>query len=137
MTTTTTRLIILNTVFSSAVAAAWQLGYVGFLFGGDKSMLSYVIAAVLASSLTATMLGKDGRIADAAAACAVLGFIGTLVGFLMGMTGVGDLSTTEGLIAAGNSLFSGMSTAFNSTLTGVIAGFWLCVVGMVVGVRAW
>ena len=135
----TPRLIILNTCWAALVVWASVLGYTQFVFNGDGSYVSYLIAGILTASVTATATGRNGRIQDAAAACTALGFLGTLVGITLGMSGV-DLSalgSSDGVIQAGTSLFSGMATAFCSTITGAIAAFWLCTVGMVVGVRAW
>lgn len=131
MTTTTTRLIILNTVGAAAAAAAWQLGYIGFLFGGDQSRVSFAIAAiVLLSAIAAFRTGK--HLLRAAWLCEVLGFVGTLVGITMGLSGA-DLTTMEGLIAAGNSLYVGMGTAFCSTLVGVAGMLWLWAAAQVRG----
>ncbi|MDW9650773.1 hypothetical protein GOB33_22055 [Sinorhizobium meliloti] len=135
----TARLIVLNTCWAALVVWAAFMGYVTFIFEGDKSYASYAIAAVLAASLIATLSGRDGRILDAVPACAVLGFMGTLIGITAGMSGAGldNLGSADAVIAAGNSLFSGMKTAFNSTITGATAALWLCTVGMVTGQRAW
>lgn len=139
MTNTTPKLIVLNVCWLAGVAWATAMGYTAFVFAGDGSYMSYVIAVVLALSLAATMAGRNGRILDAAPACAVLGFMGTLIGITAGMSGADltNLGSTESVIAAGNALFAGMKTAFNSTITGAFAALWLCTVGMVVGVRAW
>ena len=134
MTNTTTRLIILNTVFAAAVAAAWQLGYIGFLFGGDQSRVSFAIAAIVVLSAAAAF--RTGRhLLRAAWLCEVLGFVGTLVGITMGLSGA-DLSSTDGLIAAGNALYVGMGTAFCSTLVGVAGMLWLWAAAQVRGEEA-
>lgn len=130
--TTTTRLIILNTVFVAAVAAGFQLGYVQFLFNGDQSYASHTIAAIVLLSATAAF--RTGKhLLRAAWLCEVLGFVGTLVGITMGLSGA-DLTTMEGLIAAGNSLYVGMGTAFCSTLVGVAGMLWLWAAAQVRGV---
>lgn len=129
--TTTTRLIILNTVAASGVAAAWQLGYIGFLFGGDQSRVSFAIAAIVVLSAAAAFYtGK--HLLRAAWLCEVLGFVGTLVGITMGLSGA-DLTNIDGLIAAGNALYVGMGTAFCSTLVGVSGMLWLWAAAQVRG----
>lgn len=131
--TTTTRLIILNTVGAAAVAAAWKLGYIGFLFGGDQSRVSFAIAAIVV--LSAAVAFRTGKhLLRAAWLCEVLGFVGTLVGITMGLSGA-DLTTLDGLIAAGNSLYVGMGTAFCSTLVGVSGMLWLWAAAQVRGVE--
>lgn len=130
----TPRFIILNTCWLAALVAATLMGYTQFVFNGDGSYVSYVIAAILAASLIcATRTGR--HLTQAAWLCETLGFVGTLVGITIGLYGVdvGMLSTSDGVIAAGNSLFSGMATAFCSTITGALAMLWLWSVGKVVG----
>ncbi len=132
-TTTTTRLIALNTAFVAATVWAWHMGYVQFLFGGDKSYVSYLIAAIVAGGVAASFY-THRHLLRSAWLCEVLGFVGTLVGITAGLSGA-DLSTSEGLIAAGNSLYAGMGTAFCSTLVGVAGMLWLWAVAQVVGVQ--
>lgn len=138
MTNSTTlrspKLIILNTCWLAAFAAATALGYTRFVFEGDGSYVSYVIAAILVVSVVATIRTAK-HLMQSAWLCETLGFVGTLVGITIGLYGVdvGALQSSEGVIAAGNSLFSGMATAFCSTITGALAMLWLWSVRMVVG----
>lgn len=131
---TTARLIVLNTCWLSAVVWASVMGYTQFVFAGDGSYVSYGIAAILAGSLAGSFFTAS-HLKDAAWLCETLGFVGTLIGITIGLYGVdiGSLATSEGVIAAGNSLFSGMATAFCSTITGAIAMLWLWSVGKVTG----
>lgn len=130
----TPRLIILNTCWLAALAAATLLGYTGFVFAGDGSYVSYVVAAILAASIIATFAGRKEHLLHAAWLCETLGFIGTLIGITIGLAGVDvtSLSSTDGVVAAGNALFGGMSTAFCSTIAGAIAMLWLWSVSKVV-----
>lgn len=130
----TARLIILNTCWLAALLAATLLGYTAFVFNGDGSYVSYVIAVILAGSVGAANWRTE-HILPAAWLCETLGFVGTLIGITIGLAGVdvSALQSTEGVIAAGNALFGGMSTAFCSTITGAIAMLWLWSVGKVVG----
>ena len=131
----TPRLIILNTCWLAALAVATLLGYTAFVFEGDGSYVSYIVAAVLAASLIATFAGRKEHLLHAAWLCETLGFVGTLIGITIGLAGVDvtSLSSTEGVVAAGNALFGGMSTAFCSTIAGAIAMLWLWSVSKVVG----
>ena len=132
---TNPRLIILNTCWLAALLAATSLGYTAFVFNGDGSYVSYVIAAILAGSVVATFDGRREHILPAAWLCETLGFVGTLIGITIGLAGVdvSALQSTEGVIAAGNALFGGMATAFCSTITGAVAMLWLWSVSKVVG----
>lgn len=132
--TTTTRLIILNTCWLAALAAATALGYTAFVFQGDSSRVSFIIAAILAVSLVLAFRRND-HVLSAAWLCETLGFVGTLVGITIGLANVdiAALSSPEGIIAAGNSLFGGVATAFCSTITGAVAMLWLWSVSKVVG----
>ncbi|UYE95896.1 hypothetical protein KNLIENLN_00084 [Sinorhizobium phage NV1.1.1] len=129
------RLIILNTIFAAGVVTATMLGHTQFVFNGDGSYVSYLIAAILFASLAAAFAGRRSHLPQAAWLCETLGFVGTLVGITIGLAGVdvGSLQSAEGVIAAGNSLFGGMATAFCSTITGALAMLWLWAVGRVVG----
>lgn len=131
----TALLIILNTCWLAALTAATILGYTAFVFNGDGSYVSYVIAAILAGSVVATFTKRTEHILPAAWLCETLGFVGTLIGITIGLAGVdvSALQSTDGVIAAGNALFGGMSTAFCSTITGAVAMLWLWSVGKVVG----
>lgn len=133
------RIIIVSTVFAAALTWAGFHGYVQFILDGDKSFVSYGIAAILAASIVAAIAGRRAHIRDAAAACTALGFAGTLIGITVGLSGVdvGALTTPEGVIAAGTALFGGIATAFCSTITGAFAALWLACVGSAVGVSAW
>lgn len=132
---TTTRLIILNTCWLAALAAATLLGYTAFVFNGDGSYVSYIVAGILTLSVLATFSGRTEHILPAAWLCETLGFVGTLIGITIGLAGVdvATLQSTEGVIAAGNSLFGGMATAFCSTIAGAIAMLWLWSVAKAVG----
>lgn len=132
----TARLIILNVCWLAALLAATILGYTAFVFNGDGSYVSYVIAAILACSVIAAGWRTE-HLLSAAWLCETLGFVGTLVGITIGLANVdiGALSSAEGIIAAGNALFGGVSTAFCSTITGAVAMLWLWSISKVVGTK--
>jgi hypothetical protein len=127
------RLITLNVMAVAAVYWAWAMGYVQFAFGGDQSRMGYVIAVIVAASIAAAFAGRKAHLLRAAWLCETLGFTGTLIGITMGLSGAGDLSTTDGIIAAGNALYAGMATAFCSTLIGAAGMLWLWGVAQVMG----
>jgi hypothetical protein len=89
-------------------------------------------------SLGGVFTGRTAHLPQAAWLCETLGFVGTLVGITIGLANVdvAALSSPEGVIAAGNSLFSGVATAFCSTITGAVAMLWLWSTGKVVGVAS-
>ena len=81
----TARLIILNTCWLAALLAATILGYTAFVFNGDGSYVSYVVAAILAGSIVATFTKRKEHILPAAWLCETLGFVGTLIGITIGL----------------------------------------------------
>ena len=129
----TARLIILNVCWLAVIVWATFMGYVSFVFNGDGSYVSYLIAVILAVSLVAVFKGRSAHLQSAQWLCETLGFVGTLIGITVGLSGVGGLSTEAEVIAAGNALFSGVATAFCSTITGAVAMLWLWSVSKVVG----
>ena len=133
-TSPTARMIVVNTLWLAALVAATILGYTEFVFDGDESRVSYAIVLVLAVSLVALMRGHRAHVNQAAWLCETLGFVGTLIGITIGLSNVdvAALSSPEGVIAAGNSLFGGVATAFCSTIVGAFAMLWIWSVGRVV-----
>ena len=128
------RLIVLNVCWAALMAWAAAQGFVTFVFNGDGSYVSYGIAAILAGSLAAAFVGLTAHLKEASWLCETLGFVGTLIGITIGLSGVdvAALGSADGIIAAGNSLFAGMGTAFCSTIVGAVAMLWLWSVGKVV-----
>lgn len=130
--TTTARLLVLNVCWLAGVAWATAMGYTAFVFAGDKSLVSYLIAGLVAVSVV--MAFRTGKhLLRAAWLSEGLGFLGTLIGIMIGMSGGYDLSTVEGIINAGNALYSGVGTAFCSTIVGAIGMFWLWSIAQVRG----
>lgn len=122
--TKTARLIVLNVCWLSGAAWATAMGYTALMVSGDKSMMSYLIAILVAASIAASFwTGK--HLLRAAWLCSVLGFLGTLIGIMAGMAGGHDLTSTSGLLATGSDLFAGVGTAFSSTIVGTFGMIWL------------
>ncbi|TGV15845.1 hypothetical protein EN816_00920 [Mesorhizobium sp. M8A.F.Ca.ET.173.01.1.1] len=126
-----TRLAILNFGFACFVAWAWTLGYVQFVFTHDVSHISYLISAVFLWSIARVFRGKTDHLEEAEKQLTGLGFIGTLVGFILALSGLaaGSMDTAEGLMHIGTGLLSGVGVAFCASLVGVICAQWLGLLG--------
>jgi hypothetical protein len=125
------RLAILNFAFACFIAWAWALGYVGFVFTHDVSHISYLITAVFVWCVARMFWGKTDHLEEAEKQLTGLGFIGTLVGFILSLMGLSDgaLSTPDGLMHIGTGLLSGVGVAFCASLVGVICAQWIGLLG--------
>ena len=121
------RLAILNFGFACFLTWAWWLGYVGFVFTHDVSHISYLISAVFVWCVARVFWGKTDHLEEAEKQLTGLGFIGTLVGFILALSGVADgsMSTPDGLMHIGTGLLSGVGVAFCASLVGVVCAQWL------------
>ncbi|MBD9542967.1 hypothetical protein IB276_26330 [Ensifer sp. ENS04] len=118
------RLIILNTCWAALVVWAILAANAQFVFMSDKSYASFAIALiVIVSAASSFSTGKF--LFRAAWLCSALGFLGTLVGIMAGIAGGHDLTSAEGLIAAGANLYAGVGTAFSSTVVGTLGMLWV------------
>jgi hypothetical protein len=137
--TATSRLIVLNTVFAAALMWASVLGYVQFVFVGDKSGASYLVALTLAATIVAAFRGKTASLQDATMVCGALGLFGTFIGFASSMYGIdaAQMFSHDGLLDLAGRIVSGMPTALCSSIAGLVAGLWIGCMGWIVGVRAW
>ncbi len=127
----TLRLFVLNFAGLCAIAWAWWLGYVGFVFTHDVSRISYLITAVFVLCVARLFWGETDHLEEAEKQLTGLGFIGTLVGFILALIGVsgGSMDTPEGLMRIGTGLLSGVGVAFCASLVGVICAQWLGLLG--------
>ena len=125
------RLFVLNVGFLCFVAWAAWLGYVQFVFTHDVSHISYLISAVFVWCVARVFWGKTDHLEEAEKQLTGLGFIGTLVGFILALSGVSDgsMNTPEGLMRIGTGLLSGVGVAFCASLVGVICAQWLGLIG--------
>lgn len=132
------RFITINVMWLGFAIWAYGMGYLEFVFVADTTRISYIIALVLAVTLALAASGRTAHLKDAAWLAEFLGFAGTVIGFAMGMRGIdaGSLSTLEGLIGAGSSMFAGAGAAFCSTITGVFASLWIWSVEKAIAARA-
>ncbi len=146
------RLLILNFLGLAALSWAWNGGFVGMVFAADSSGICYAIAVLFALGMAsvfhrslkvshalndikqssgryrskvngAKFSAKGDHIGDIAQWLAMLGLIGTIVGFIMALHGLDtDALDPEKLIGQ---LIEGMGVAFYTTLAGSGAGLWL------------
>jgi hypothetical protein len=116
---------------SPAFSWAWWLGYVGFVFTHDVSHISYLISAVFVWCVARVFWGKTDHLEEAEKQLTGLGFIGTLVGFILALMPISDgsMSTPDGLDAYRHGLLSGVGVAFCASLVGVICAQWLGLLG--------
>lgn len=122
-----TRLFVLNVAFACFVIWSAWLGYVQFVFSHDISHLSYLITAVFVWCVARVFWGKTDHLEEAEKQLTGLGFIGTLVGFILALSGISDgsMSSPDGLMRIGTGLLSGVGVAFCASLVGVICAQWL------------
>lgn len=146
------RFIVFNACGAALLVWAWRLGYVGQVFEGDVSGLSYIITALFAAGLASTAwrvvavnaavndaarLGpppygdsglaiRNAHVADLPEWLTLLGLIGNVVGFLIAMHGadVSSLNTAEGTRAFAGQMLEGLGVAFYTTLIGTLFALW-------------
>jgi len=125
------RLFVLNFAGLCFLAWAWSLGYVQFVFAHDVSHISYLISAVFVWCVARVFWGKTDHLEEAEKQLTGLGFIGTLVGFILALSGLSDgsMTTPDGLMHIGTGLLSGVGVAFCASLVGVICAQWLGLLG--------
>ena len=131
----TARLIVINTVFVAAMVWAWFQGFVTMVFDGDHSRACYGVVVIVMASIIAAFRGFKVHLLKAAWLCETLGFGGTILGISQGFRGA-DLTTLQGIIAAGNAMYAGMGTAFLSTIAGFVGMLWLWGMAQAVGADA-
>lgn len=132
------RLIILNTCWAALVVWATVMGYTQFVFTHDVSRISYVIVAVLLTTLVAAGLGHVRMLPHAKTWVVLLGLVGNLIGFVVALQGMGggDLTSAAGLLKLGTSLIDGLGVAFCSTLVGAVSTLWMGTVSYVLNMEA-
>lgn len=125
------RLAIVHFAGLCFLAWAWFLGYVGFVFTHDVSHISYLISAVFVWCVARVFWGKTDHLEEAEKQLTGLGFIGTLIGFILALIPVADgsMSTPDGLMHIGTGLLSGVGVAFCASLVGVVCAQWLGLLG--------
>lgn len=134
------RLYVLNVAGACFVVWAYWLGFVERVTKADGAHMTLIIAAVFLAGLLSTFwqaakVGKtskrvllidSGHLYDVLAGLFILGIIGNAIGFLMAFGGINiaDLASPEGMRKGGAQLLSGASTAFGSTIVGLVLALW-------------
>jgi biopolymer transport protein ExbB/TolQ len=85
--------------------------------------------AILASTLRLKLSQRAGIIRHVAGSLVLLGLIGTVIGFIIALSGVdpeqaSDVSSVTPMVST---LIEGMSTALYTTLVGAVLNIWLLI----------
>ena len=123
----TPRWWLAHIVLAALGFAAWQAGLVARAWHADQTHLTAAIAVLWLLGIAATARQDWRAVAWLAARCFQVGLIGTVVGFIIALSGVDparadDLDATRVMVAT---LIAGMSTALFTTLLGALANLWL------------
>jgi hypothetical protein len=123
----TPRWWLLHIVLLALVFAGNQAGYVAMVWDADQTRLSAFIALVWVCGIAASAFGRWDMVEWLAQRCFQLGLIGTVLGFIIALSGVDpeqaqNLDATKAMVAT---LIVGMSIALYTTLMGALANLWL------------
>ena len=123
----TPRWWVAHIVLAALVFAAWQAGLLMRAWAADQTYLTVAIAGLWLLGIAASGRRDWRAVAWLAARCFQVGLIGTVVGFIIALSGVDparadDLNATKEMVAI---LIAGMSTALYTTLLGALANLWL------------
>jgi hypothetical protein len=85
--------------------------------------------AMLAGVLRAKLMGRTSAVRNIAGTLVVLGLIGTVIGFIMSLSGVKPevASDAKAIAPMVTTLITGMSVALYTTLVGALLNIWLMV----------
>jgi hypothetical protein len=147
------RFLIINTAAVALVVGAWLKGWLGMVLAADRSYMTLVIAGALVFGLylcASRMIGlrhyvaglkhpalsearrtmllmRIGMVRHIANNLVLLGLIGTVLGFVIGFSGIepGMIGDTEMAAAMITQVIDGMGVALYTTLVGAIAHIWL------------
>lgn len=110
-------------VFSAAAVKGWAL----LPFVTDKTYLCDLIAAVFVVGLWAAWRSDWERVRWIGGVLVMMGLIGTVVGFVMALSGVDParVSNVGAISPMVAGLLHGMSTALYTTLVGSVGYLWL------------
>ncbi len=123
----TPRWWLLHIILLALVFAANQAGYVAMAWSADQTHLSALIALIWVWGVAASAFNRWDAVEWLAGRCFQLGLIGTVLGFIIALSGVDpeqaqNLDATKAMVAA---LIVGMGTALYTTLVGALANLWL------------
>ena len=122
------RLWVLQLVGAAALVALWEMGWLGIVFEAD---VTYIVEAICALTVLAIILASRGRwdyAEEIRNDLPTIGLIGTMIGFLIAfgsnISAESMVSETlfKGVVA---DMLSGIGTAINTTLAGVVGYLWL------------
>jgi hypothetical protein len=150
------RFVLFNVAFIAIAAALAVEGWVTWVFANDASYISYAITAlfvvgwgwsakeilVASSDLNHSAihgprpaaladadkdLGKIAWLSDIREELVNFGLLGTLVGFVIALSGIDQdtVTTADGAQNAVTALLSGMGTAIGTTIIGMVLASWL------------
>lgn len=120
-------------------ATSVELNHRGALPSGSPSQAAAHLAtisgqdpqsrAIRASALRLKLMSRIGSIRHIASSLVFLGLLGTVIGFIMALSGVnadtaGDVESIKPMVAT---LLDGMSVALYTTLVGAVLNIWLMV----------
>lgn len=110
------RFLIIQVIGAGLFLAAWWLGWPQYLFETDSTHLTAVIALLALAGLIAASLGRWQVTEFLISGLPRYGLLGTVVGLAI-------VASNSG----GNfeSILGGMSTAFNTTIAGLMGAEWL------------
>jgi hypothetical protein len=127
----TPRWWLAHIVLLALVFAAHQAGLVVQTWRADQTYLTAIIAVVWGLGILASAFNHWDAVEWLAQRCFQLGLIGTVLGFIIALSGVDpeqaqNLAATKAMVAT---LIIGMSTALYTTLLGAPANLWLRFLG--------
>ncbi len=120
------RFLSINAAGTALLGAAWLRGWIDPIFVGDSTGLTVLIAA---AGLRLGMASYIAPIRQIANSLVLLGLIGTVVGFIIALSGVDPdtVSDVNAISPMVSTLLSGMAVALNTTLVGAALNLWLTV----------
>lgn len=143
------RFTLTNIIAISLLAIAWVQGYIQAIFSADQTHLTVIIFGLFLYGLALSAyrcLGishaldagstplsdielkqKIAPVQDHANNLVLLGLIGTVLGFIIAMSGVDPetVSDVDSMAPMVSTLIQGMSTAMYTTLVGSVLNLWL------------
>lgn len=121
------RFWVLNLCGLAALGVGFQAGLLQTVWDGDPTHLSAVIFAVFLAGLFSLAIDRQHFARFVERRLVLLGLIGTVIGFVIALSGVspesaGDIDQVSGMVA---NLISGLGTAMYTTLVGAVGSLWL------------
>jgi hypothetical protein len=115
----------LNICGVALFTAGWLAGWIPGLIASDKSYLTILILFGVALSLVFLSSGKDWAAWWVGDKLVTVGLIGTVVGMILGLSGVEAQLGAETNIVAVRQVITGLLTAMSTTLFGLVGWLWV------------